>query len=229
MVAERRELILDAARDLFAAEGYLGVTMDRVAAAIEYAKGTVYLQFGSKEDMLLALLARTRSDLAARLALATGGEERPRERLYGLPAALDEHVETAPWYLPLSALAAEPSIETKGADATRQDLRAATFRCLRPVHDLVKRAVAAGDLALPAWCRPESLGFALWSFLHGGLMLGRPLIRDAEGLASLALNTRGHLFLALLDGHGWIPLSHDHQPLQAYLARRQLLAEASRA
>ena len=39
---ELRQKILDTARELFIAHGYEGVTLRKIAHAIEYAPGTIY-------------------------------------------------------------------------------------------------------------------------------------------------------------------------------------------
>jgi AcrR family transcriptional regulator len=52
---EIRQKILDAARELFAAEGYEKVTMRRIAEAIEYSPTTIYLHFEDKDDLVRAL------------------------------------------------------------------------------------------------------------------------------------------------------------------------------
>ena len=52
---EIRHKILDAARELFAAEGYEKVTMRRIAEAIEYSPTTIYLHFEDKDDLVRAL------------------------------------------------------------------------------------------------------------------------------------------------------------------------------
>lgn len=52
---EVRKKILDAARELFAAEGYEKVTMRRIAEAIEYSPTTIYLHFEDKDDLVRAL------------------------------------------------------------------------------------------------------------------------------------------------------------------------------
>jgi AcrR family transcriptional regulator len=50
-----RRKILDAARDLFMAEGYERVTMRRIADAIEYSPTTIYNHFKDKDDLVNAL------------------------------------------------------------------------------------------------------------------------------------------------------------------------------
>ena len=52
---EVRRKILDAARELFMAEGYERVTMRRIAEAIEYSPTTIYHHFEDKDDLVNAL------------------------------------------------------------------------------------------------------------------------------------------------------------------------------
>jgi AcrR family transcriptional regulator len=59
---DRREAILDAAIDVFGSKGFAGSTVEEVARAAQMTKGTVYLYFASKEEILASILAE-RSDL----------------------------------------------------------------------------------------------------------------------------------------------------------------------
>ena len=54
----RREEILDAARHVFAQNGFEGTTVADVARQARVASGTVYLYFASKLDLFAALNAR---------------------------------------------------------------------------------------------------------------------------------------------------------------------------
>lgn len=51
-----REAILTAAREQFEAHGYHGASVDGIAAAAGFSKGAIYSQFGSKDDLMLAVL-----------------------------------------------------------------------------------------------------------------------------------------------------------------------------
>jgi AcrR family transcriptional regulator len=62
-VAQRRELIIDAAGRLFGERGYDGARLDEIAAAAGVTKPVLYRHFDSKRDLYLALLARHRDDL----------------------------------------------------------------------------------------------------------------------------------------------------------------------
>ena len=62
---EIRQKILDAARELFAIEGYERVTMRRIAEAIEYSPTTIYNHFEDKDDLVNALCEEDFSRLLA--------------------------------------------------------------------------------------------------------------------------------------------------------------------
>jgi AcrR family transcriptional regulator len=64
-VAERRELIVEAAGRLFGEHGYEATRLDDVAAAAGVTKPVLYRHFDSKRDLYLALLARHRDDLGS--------------------------------------------------------------------------------------------------------------------------------------------------------------------
>jgi AcrR family transcriptional regulator len=54
--AETRARLLDAAARVYAKRGFGGATLDEVAAAAGFTKGAVYGHFGSKQNLLLALM-----------------------------------------------------------------------------------------------------------------------------------------------------------------------------
>jgi len=58
-----RQEILDAARELFADEGYESVSMRKIAEKIEYSPTTIYLYFEDKSAVLFALCQETFSRL----------------------------------------------------------------------------------------------------------------------------------------------------------------------
>jgi AcrR family transcriptional regulator len=63
--AATRARLLDAAARVYARHGFAGATLDEVAAEAGFTKGAVYGHFGSKENLLLALL---QEHLAAQIA-----------------------------------------------------------------------------------------------------------------------------------------------------------------
>ncbi len=55
---ERESLILKAAEEVLLEKGYHEMSMDEIASRVGIAKGTVYLHFPSKEDLLVAISER---------------------------------------------------------------------------------------------------------------------------------------------------------------------------
>lgn len=70
-----RQEILDAARDIFVADGYEALSMRRVAEKIEYSPTTIYLYFKDKTELLREVCeeAFTKLGDAVRDAKETGG------------------------------------------------------------------------------------------------------------------------------------------------------------
>ena len=56
MKAESRGAILAAALELFAKRGYSAATTDEIAKKAEVSKGLIFAHFGTKQDILMAIL-----------------------------------------------------------------------------------------------------------------------------------------------------------------------------
>ena len=63
--ARRKQDILQAARAVFAQDGYYRATVDAVAERAEVGKGTIYLYFENKEAILAELTLQALGELAA--------------------------------------------------------------------------------------------------------------------------------------------------------------------
>jgi AcrR family transcriptional regulator len=83
---ETRDRILDAARELFARNGYENVTMRAIAKRIEYTPTAIYHHFKDKEA-LLTELCRVDFRALAGAFLKVGWIEDPVERLQTIGAA----------------------------------------------------------------------------------------------------------------------------------------------
>ena len=66
--AERRQAILDAALEVFAARGYRSGALGEIAARVEVSPAAILYHFGSKEELLMAVIAER--DRRAALALS---------------------------------------------------------------------------------------------------------------------------------------------------------------
>jgi AcrR family transcriptional regulator len=76
-----RQVILDAARELFVKEGYENVSMRRIADKIEYSPTTIYLYFEDKAALLFAVCEETFAKLAKRMESISRKSTDPVETL----------------------------------------------------------------------------------------------------------------------------------------------------
>lgn len=89
---ELRRVILDAAREIFAREGYESFSMRKLAAKIEYSPGSIYLHFKNKEELFETLVEESFERLLQALNKIKNGhaEDDPAEALKkGLRAYVD--------------------------------------------------------------------------------------------------------------------------------------------
>lgn len=72
-----RQVILDAARELFVKEGYEKVSMRNIADKIEYSPTTIYLYFKDKTELLFAICDETFDKLRKKMKALLEGCEDP--------------------------------------------------------------------------------------------------------------------------------------------------------
>jgi TetR/AcrR family transcriptional regulator len=77
----RRQAILDAAEKIMSEKGIHGLNMDMVAHETMLAKGTLYLYFKSKEEILAALTLKSRMMLLKEMQTVTEKHDSPIEQL----------------------------------------------------------------------------------------------------------------------------------------------------
>jgi AcrR family transcriptional regulator len=139
-VAERRELIVEAAGRLFGDRGYDATRLDDVAAAAGVTKPVLYRHFASKRDLYLALLARHRDDLPT-FAEAMPNEGSGRERLGAVLQLWLAYVEahSYAWKMLFRDTGGGPEVQ-----AFRQDVHA---RAREVLADTIR---SLGDGRIPA-------------------------------------------------------------------------------
>lgn len=183
--AATRERLLAAARVEVVRQGFGGASVRDIAEAAGFSQGAFYSNFGSKEDLLLALLARHMDEEAERLATVIGIAEREgADAMAGLEAwaaALNGNLD---W----SMLGLELQLHAHRSATFAPRYRAVRARHRERLADLVTRFFATRELAPPA--PPHQLASAFMAMAHG-LALERD--HDAEAPA-------GRLILAFLKG-----------------------------
>lgn len=92
--AVREQQMLDAAVQLFAANGYHETSMDAIAAQAQISKPMVYLYYGSKEELFGACLAREMSQFIEVVAAGLDAEQTPQDLLRTTIMAFLHYIDT---------------------------------------------------------------------------------------------------------------------------------------
>lgn len=96
MASAKREILLDAAIELFYREGFHATGVERLAAQAGVAKMTLYKYFDSKDDLILAALQRRDERFRAWFTAAVEARATiPGEKLLTLFDVLDEWIKSA--------------------------------------------------------------------------------------------------------------------------------------
>src|SRR5262245_37945800 len=155
-----RRQILDAARDLFAREGYDHVTMRAVADAIEYSPTTIYNHFEDKDDLVEALCQEDFARLFA--ALTAGGMPAdPVERIRHMGRAYASFAMAHPNHYRFMFMTAKSPDHEMRPDQPG-------WRSFELLLGACREGVAQGRLAGDS---PETMAQVLWASLHGATAL----------------------------------------------------------
>lgn len=84
---DRRRYVLEAAETVFARRGYHETSMEEIARAAEYATGTVYLYFKSKEELYAALFEGKVRDMVTTVQRRAADAKEPIEAMRQLVLA----------------------------------------------------------------------------------------------------------------------------------------------
>jgi AcrR family transcriptional regulator len=88
---EREQEILQAARDVFAERGFEKTSIDDIAERVGIGKGTVYLHFASKEELLIALMRQACLRLVDVCEAAAAVKSTPTAKLDSIIEAIVDH------------------------------------------------------------------------------------------------------------------------------------------
>jgi AcrR family transcriptional regulator len=204
---ERARRIREEAQRLLLERGLHGFSMDDVAAAIDYSKGTVYQHYTSKEDALVASCAEACGEMAVGFEAAAAAPARPRARMLAIAEAYCAFVRGKSVSFRSIPLIHSQSVLEKARPERLEAMETARGRCLAVCGGLVRDAVARGDLVLPVGVRPELITFGLWALMFGAFMLAE--LHRPDGVLGTAdpVDAIRTCWRAQMDGLGWRPLS----------------------
>lgn len=166
---EREELrtkILDAAREMFASEGYEAVTMRKIAQRIEYSPTAIYLHFKDKQAVLRELCDQDFGALAHGFA-AIAEIADPIERLAATGRAYAEFGLSHPNHYRLMFMTPHPPLAVAESAIERGNPEEDAYAFLLGT---LAEAQAAGRLR-PGLDDLELLTQTVWAAVHGVVSL----------------------------------------------------------
>lgn len=203
--AEREQRFLDKARELICENGLLNLQMARVARGCDYATGTLYQHFASKEDLLLALNSHMTADRVVLFRRAAAWQADSRERIFAIAVADTVFARRYPEHFRLSQYVHTDAVWHAASEGRRHQALEAGKPLGEAVAGIVQDALDNGDL--------ESHGLNHYELIVGNWTLtqGMHTLVHADGLAEMYdirepyRKMLMHLQL-LLNGMGWQPL-----------------------
>jgi len=184
---ERRQSILQAAREVFFKNGFHRATVESVAEQAEVSKGTVYLYFESKETILAHLLLEGLDELVGKLEQAYAAEESlpADERLQRLGRAYLHFFEEEPEYFRLLVAMNRGRFPDSVEPEVYQSVLSASLEGL----DWVEKAIQQGiDEEIFCCCDVRPAASILWATMNGALeLMEHPLRREMVGVKREAL------------------------------------------
>ena len=168
---ERMRSIRAAALDVFAAKGFAAARLDDIAKQAGVAKGTIYLYFASKEDLLEAIVKSTIGAVLANVEQSVAASPAPASemlRMIGqvLGAAIEDGDRRRVLHLVLSEGARFPAI----ADFYHREI---ISRGMGLIRAIVARGIDSGEFKSDELARFPQLAIApalvavVWSVVFG--------------------------------------------------------------
>ncbi|MCP4644217.1 MAG: TetR/AcrR family transcriptional regulator [bacterium] len=227
-IREREQLVLKVAREMFFEQGYYGLTMGKIAREIGCAKGTVYLHFPCKEDLILALALQCHERRQALFARALGSPGRSREHLVAVAYAAEIYTRLYPGDMQIFHSITGP-LREKTSPERDEAFRLMEHQAMLFLVGVFDLAVVDGDLVLPSGVTPGHLAWEFWSLADGahGLVLSDVSLADlgvTQPYASLMRSVH-----RLADSYGWKPLTCEWDyDVTLDRVRREVFPEESR-
>lgn len=203
-VREREQLLLQIARKMLIEQGYAGLSMDQLAEAAEYSKGTIYQHFESKEDLVTALAIES---MERRVELFLRAEQfigRPRERMLAIGVADELFSRLEVQHYQSEFIIKLANLRDRASTQRQQALEQLENTCFGCVVRIVESGIENGDL--PRGTNARELVYSVFTMalgthmtsLHFCPMLVEFQISDPQRVLLQGIHI-------LLDGSEWQP------------------------
>jgi AcrR family transcriptional regulator len=170
--ARERELV-EATRALFDERGMGEAPIDEIARSVGIARGLIYRQFSSKEELFVLTITEYLAELAELIETAVAEQGGPEERLARCTEAFAGYCQRYPAYLDCQmALMRRPARELRDTVSESVFLRLGQgmASCLGPLADLLRRGAEQGAFDVED---PDFTANLLWTQMTGAMHLVR--------------------------------------------------------
>ena len=185
VTAFRTREILDAARHLMESRGTEAVTMDEIAAGAGVAKGTIYLYFASKEDLVYTLMSEVGENILKDLTSVLETPDPPVQKLTRILALFLDYVERERFLFPIYAR----ELPAKGQRGAGSRVRELEEQILGRVTHLFTQGAAQGHFIA---ADPRLLTFLIRGLVlgvgHYQMAAGRPAREALPALSALVFS-----------------------------------------
>lgn len=223
--SDRESELIDIAHKLVDANGFAGLTMDKLVAACNYSKGTVYNHFSCKEDLFIALSLTGIKYEKIILSDALKFDGNPREVALAMNYAFQLYSRLEPTLSQCIYHAKNPTVREKCSAERLEALNKEDTELLRMCDQVFLGGIEDGSLKLSPGLGIESFTFANWA-----LTLGTSgLLNNGQTVHAISrIETRYALLRninLLYDGMQWQPLSTQFDYFQTWNRLDQFFAE----
>ena len=183
--AELREQILTAARTIVLERGYRGLSMRKIADAIEYSPAALYLHFASREEIALQLCREAFLELLGYMASA-GAIADPYQRIFAIARSYVRFGMEKPESYRLIFMEEQSFADSVMGPKALEDPNEPGTRALLFLRGTIAELIARG-IFRPV--DPDAAAHVIWAAVHGLVSLrlscpGFPF-EDIDGLADL--------------------------------------------
>jgi AcrR family transcriptional regulator len=181
--AQRRESILDAAEVVFYRKGYGPTRVEDVARQAQLSKGALYQYFASKDELLLAVTVRWRSELIERARQRLEHPASGAEHLRQIMELINDWLSQPPerFHLMMGVLAAHTHFDRE--TAVYQEAKQRGEELMRLIVEAIIRGQQ--DCSICRELKPLHLLLHFWGGVIGMLLIAMLAHIDPEAEADI--------------------------------------------
>ncbi|WP_428267693.1 TetR/AcrR family transcriptional regulator [Haliangium sp.] len=166
---ERRLSILDAAEAVFASKGFSQATMDDIAAEAQLSKGTLYLYFKSKDELLMTLASRSIASVHSEFEAIVASELSASEAVRAMLRCQARHLTVRPQMFRIMTGHMASGYQLDTSTAAFENHRRLVARSVSYVATVIERGKR--DRSLRSDLAPAQIAVQLWGGLVGILLV----------------------------------------------------------